>query len=97
MYVCVCVCVCKSVTQEEVCQLKKKVVPKSTNASTRWAIKILMKCFVDYNDRNPKDRCPDAVLSQSCSLEELNKWLIVFIIEMQNLNCYLNYLKILTK
>jgi hypothetical protein len=74
------------VSTEEVRDLKTKQIPKNTEASSKWAIKNLRDWYTDYNERNPDCKCPDSILSPSCTKEELNKWLTVFISETRNHN-----------
>lgn len=67
--------------------MEQKQVPKTTAESTRWSFKIFQDWVRDFNDRNTAaDQCPDYVLSSSCSKEELNKWLTLFVVEVRNQN-----------
>ena len=75
-----------SVSNQEVQSLTKKQIPKNTDANTRWAMKNLRDWHADYNERYPDCKCPDSVLSPSCTKEELNKWLTIFISETRNQN-----------
>ena len=58
----------KLVSEKEVSELEKTMVPKSTDACNRWAMKIFREWLADYNDRNPEDKCPDIVLSSSSTV-----------------------------
>ena len=49
-------------------------------------MKNLRDWHADYNERYPDCKCPDSVLSPSCTKEELNKWLTIFISETRNQN-----------
>ena len=75
----------KPITQNQVQELEKKIVPKSTTAATQWAMKIFREWFADYNDRKTdQEKCPDIVLSSDCPSDVLNKWMTVFVEETRN-------------
>ena len=74
------------VSENEIKNLEKRQVPKTTDASTRWAFKILKDWVYEFNDRNGEEQCPESILSPSCTKEELNKWLNLFIAETRNQN-----------
>ena len=74
------------VSKNKIKNLEKGQVPKTTDASTRWAFKILKDWVYEFNDRNGEEQCPESILSPSCSKEELNKWLNLFIAETRNQN-----------
>ena len=74
------------VSENEIKNLEKRQVPKTTDASTRWAFKILKDWVYEFNDRNGEEQCPESILSPSCTKEELNKWLTLFIAETRNQN-----------
>lgn len=74
----------KSISQNEVLDLEKKIVPKNTEYSTRWAMKVFSDWFKDYNSRSQSEKCPDILLTPACSSDVLCKWLVVFIAETRN-------------
>lgn len=72
----------KNVTMDEVKLLEKQKIPKTTAASTKWALNIFTDWLEDHNKRNEDDIVP--VVTPSCSKEDLNKWLPVFIAEVRS-------------
>ena len=72
------------VSENEIKNLEKHQVPKTTDASTQWALKILKDWVYGFNDRNGEEQCPESILSPSFTKEELNKWFTLFIAETRN-------------
>lgn len=78
----------KKTSDKQLKEMKVPHIPKNTSASTRWAFKNLGDWFVAHNSEatSNDDRCPDDVLSPSCSPEVLNRWLCVFVSETRGHN-----------
>ena len=59
-------------------------MPKNSALNSKWAINNLTDWVADHNLRHPDSLCPQDLLSPFCSIENLNKWLPVFVTETRN-------------
>lgn len=56
---------------------------KATGGNYRWSQKIWREWMVKYNDGHPSSQCPPDILEKASSPEELQPWLIEFIMSFK--------------
>ena len=73
---------------KEIDELKQPNPPLNTKRSTNWAVKNLQTWWEWHNSavEDKDDLCPEIVVTSKCTVELLNKWLPVYVMETRNKN-----------
>ena len=76
----------KRAKQKEIEQLKKPNPPLNTKRNTNWAVKNLETWWEWHNNSLEEDDevCPEIVITPKCSVELLDKWLPIYVMETRN-------------
>jgi len=73
---------------KEIDELKQPNPPLNTKRSTNWAVKNLQTWWEWHNSavEDKDELCPEIVVTSKCTVELLNKWLPVYVMETRNKN-----------
>ena len=73
---------------KEIDELKQPNPPLNMKRSTNWAVKNLQTWWEWHNSavEDKDELCPEIVVTSKCTVELLNKWLPVYVMETRNKN-----------
>ena len=73
---------------KEIDELKQPNLPLNTKRNMNWAVKNLQTWWEWHNSavEDKDELCPEIVVTSKCTVELLNKWLPVYVMETRNKN-----------